>query len=265
LGAYAKRGDHRDAAQIFLRFMKTLRENKPLAVTPCAPENAEVAVETLDEPPPKIPDILLEETLPCIQQAAVDEAGNLIDLIQGFRSAASPTAWQFELVRRQEKLRLRDEAMKILRIFLRDEIKALHKIVKHQMLPCMTWDQILYMLGVQSTDQLHERVNKKLLRGQEIIILEKAFLQTFAKREALQQLYEHDPSAGVMMDLHVPEIQRETLALLRQTHQTEGQNLDQATECLDETETPQRHEVARLIKHFVHHGHLPHNLDAQDQ
>ena len=130
------------------------------------------------------------------------------------------------------------------------------------MLPCRTWDQILYMLGVENTEALHKRVEKKLLAGQEIIILEKAFLQTFAKREALQQIYGHNTNASVIMDLYVPEVQKETLALLRQTHEAESQNLDQATNLLDEKETPQRHEAARLIKHFVHHGHLPHNLES---
>ncbi|MCP4449822.1 MAG: hypothetical protein GY809_00050, partial [Planctomycetes bacterium] len=212
----------------------------------------------------KIPDILLEDSLPQIHRAAVAEAEDLMDLIQTYRTKATPHAWQFELVRRQQQLRLREEAKKILRIFLRDEIKALQSIAKTKMLPCKTWNHILYMLGVKNADQLHERIERKLLTGQEIIILEKAFLQTFAKREVLQQLYGHDANARVMMDLNVPEIQTETLSLLRQTHQTEAQDLDQATERLDEKETPQRHEAARLIRHFVHHGHLPHNLEATE-
>jgi len=262
LGAYAKRGEHREVAKIFLLFMKNLRGGKPLTVTPRSPTHAEEAVETPPEKMPEIPEILTEENLPHIQQAAAHEAEHLVDLIQTNRPGVRSFAWQFELVRRQQQLRLRDEAKKILRIFLRHEIKALQRILKTKMLPCKTWDQILFMLGVENTDQLHERVEKKLLTGQEIIILEKAFLQTFAKREALQQLYGHNTKAGVLMDLYVPEIQKETLALLRQTHQTEAQDLDQATEFLDEKETPQRHEVARLIKHFVHHGHLPHNLES---
>jgi len=257
LGAYAKRGDHREVAQTFLLFMKNLKGSKSVSVTPNAPENTKAGVESPTGEMPEIPEILLEETVPFIQQAAVKEAVHLVDLIQTDLPVAKPHAWQFELVRRQEHFHLRDEAIKILRIFLREEIKALQRITKTKMLPCETWDQILYMLGVENTDQLHKRVEQKLLTGQEIIILEKAFLQTFAKREALQQLYGHDTNAGVMMDLHVPQIQSETLALLRQTHQTEGQDLDQATEFLDEEETPQRHEVVRLIKHFVHHGHLP--------
>jgi len=255
LGVYAKRGDHREVAQTFLLFMKNLK-CKSVAVAPNAPANTK-EVESPTEKMPEIPEILLEETVPFIQQAAVKEAVHLVDLIQTDLPVAKPHAWQFELVRRQEHFHLRDEAIKILRIFLREEIKALQRITKTKMLPCETWDQILYMLGVENTDQLHKRVDKKLLCGQEIIILEKSFLQTFAKREALQHLYGHDTNAGVMMDLHVPQIQSETLALLRQTHQTEGQDLDQATEFLDEEETPQRHEVVRLIKHFVHHGHLP--------
>ena len=258
LGAYAKRSDYREDAKIFLLFMKHLRTGTPSAQPP-----VEQVADIPAQKAPDIPQILLEETLPSIQQAAVEEAGDLVDLIQTYRAAPRPNAWQFELVRRQEQLHLRDEARKMLRIFLRSEMEALPKIVKHKMLPCKTWDHILYMLGVHSTDELHERVEHKLLTGQEIIVLEKAFLQTFAKREALQQLYGQDAKASVVMDLHVPEIQRETLALLRQTHQTEAQDLDQATEVLDGKETPQRHEVARLIKHYVHHGHLPHNLESK--
>lgn len=262
LGAYAKRGDYREDAKLFLIFMKDLRGGNPLTVTPSSPEHTETVAETLVERTPEIPEILLEETLPDIQRAAVEEAQHLVDQIRSY-TTARPNAWQFELVRRQEQLHLRDEAIKILRIFLRHELEALQRIDKHRMLPCKTWDQILYMLGVESTEQLHTRVEKQLLTGHEIIILEKAFLQTFAKREALEQLYGHDAKAGVLIDLHVPEIQKETLSVLRQTHQTEAQDLDQATEFLDENETPQRHEVARLIKHFVHHSHLPHNLESK--
>ncbi len=264
LSTYAKRGEHREHARLFLSFMKHLKEHTPLTVAPNAPPKIQVVSETSTEERPKIPDILLEDSLPQIHRAAVAEAEDLMDLIQTYRTKAKPHAWQFELVRRQQQLRLRDEARKILRIFLRDEIKALQSIVKTKMLPCKTWNHILYMLGVKNADQLHERIEEKLLTGQEIIILEKAFLQTFAKREVLQQLYGHDANARVMMDLNVPEIQTETLSLLRQTHQTEAQDLDQATERLDEKETPQRHEAARLIRHFVHHGHLPHNLEATE-
>ncbi|NQV33965.1 MAG: hypothetical protein HQ515_14825 [Phycisphaeraceae bacterium] len=264
LGAYAKRGDHREDAKVFLIFMKNLRGSKALAVTPSSPEHARATAEARVEKAPEIPEILLEETLPDIQQAAVEEAQHLVDLVQAYRSTARLDAWQFELVRRQQQLHLRDDAKKILRIFLRHELEALQRLDKHKMLPCKTWDQILYMLGVKSTDQLHKRVEKQLLTGPEIIILEKAFLQTFAKREALQQLYGHESKAGVLIDLHVPEIQKETLSVLRQTHETEAQDLDQATEFLDEKETPQRHEVARLIKHFVHHSHLPHNLESKE-
>jgi hypothetical protein len=262
LTAYAKRGEHREAAKIFLLFMKNLRSGKRLTITPSAPTYVDTVAEMPAEKNPEIPEILLEDSLPRIQQAAMEEAKNLIKLVKTEQPTTTPHTWQFELVQRQEQLRLRDEAKKILRLFLRDEIKALENIAKTKMLPCLTWDQILYMLGVEDTAQLHERVEHKLLTGQEIIILEKAFLQTFAKREALQQLYGHDTKAGVLMDIHVPQIQSETLSLLRQTHETEEQDLDLATERLDDKETPQRHEVARLIKHFVHHGHLPHNLES---
>jgi len=264
LTAYAKRGEYREVAKIFLLFMKNLRSGKRLAITPSAPTYVDVVAEMPAEKNTEIPEILLEESLPCIQQAAMEEAKHLITLIKTEQptTTTAPHAWQFELVERQEQLRLRDEAKRILRLFLRHEIKALESIAKTKMLPCLTWDQILYMLGVDNTDQLHDRVEHKRLTGQEIIILEKAFLQTFAKRQALQQLYGHDTKGGVLMDIHVPQIQSETLALLRQTHETEEQNLDLATESLDDKETPQRHEVARLIKHFVHHGHLPHNLES---
>ncbi len=264
LTAYAKRGEFREAARIFLLFMKSLRSGKPLTVTPSAPTYVDAAAETPEEKRSEIPEILLEDTLPRVQQAAIEEAKHLMMWIRSEQPTATTTsqAWQFELVQRQEQLRLRDEAKKMLRLFLRDEINALEKLTKTKMLPCLTWDQILYMLGVEDTDQLHKRVAHKLLTGQEIIILEKAFLQTFAKRPALQQLYGHDTKGGVLMDIHVPQIQNETLSLLRQTHETEEQDLDLATERLDDKETPQRHEVARLIKHFVHHGHLPHNLES---
>ena len=56
----------------------------------------------------------------------------------------------------------------------------------------------------------------RLLTTQEILILEKAFLQTFAKRESLGRVYGRDKDAGLMMDLHVPQIRREALALLAQ-------------------------------------------------
>jgi hypothetical protein len=262
LGAYAKRGNHREAAQIFLLFMKNLKGSQPLTITPRASAKTKEVEEAPTEKMPEIPDILLEENLPRLQQAAQEEAGHLVDLIQADRPGPRAHAWQFELVRRQQQPHLRDEAKKMLRIFLRDEKKALQKITKTKMLPCKTWDHILYMLGVENTDQLHKRVEQKLFTGQEIIILEKAFLQTFAKRGALQRIYGQDKNAGIMMDLHIPLIRSETLVLLHQIHQSERQDLDHATELLDEDETPQRHEVARLIKHFIHHGHLPPGLES---
>ncbi len=257
LSAYARRGDHREDAQTFLRFMKNLKEDRPLTIPSHTPEKTEDVKALQTQTELDIPEILLEQTLPHVQQAAQQEARRLIDLIQNGRPATRALAWQFELVRRQQQLHLRDEAKKMVRVFLHNERKALQAITKTKMLPCRTWDHILYMLGVTNTDQLHQRVDKKLLTGQEIIILEKAFLQTFAKRESLHQLYGQDRNAGVMMDLHLPQIRTEALALLRQTHQTEGDDFDDATEFLDEEETPRRHEVAHLIRHFIHHGHLP--------
>lgn len=257
LSAYAKRGDHQEDAHTFLLFMKNINESKPLTITHPKPATTDVVKALQAETQSDIPEFLREETLPHIQQAAQEEASRLIDLIQKSQPAAGTLSWQFELVRRQKLLQLRDEAKKMLRVYLHNERKALQRITKTKMLPCRTWDHVLYMLGVENTDQLHKRVEMKLLTGQEIIILEKAFLQTFAKRESLQRLYGPDRNAGVMMDLHVPQIRSEALALLRQTHQTEGEDFDDATEFLDEEETPQRHEVAHLIKHFIHHGHLP--------
>jgi hypothetical protein len=263
LSAYARKGDHRESAQTFLRFMKKLNENEPLTLPSAAsaPSDTGQAAQTWNQA--DIPEILQEESLPTLQQAAAEEAERLIDRIQTDRPAAMNTAWQFELVHRQQRLHLRDDAKKMLDIFLHEELKALRRITKTKMLPCRTWNQILYLLGVETTDQLHKRVENKLLTGHEIIVLEKAFLQTFAKRESLQRLYGQDSSSDVMMDLHLPQIRSETLALLRQTHQTESGDLDDATAFLDEDETPQRHEVAHLIHHFIHHGHLPPGVDPQ--
>ncbi|MFC1763732.1 hypothetical protein ACFL6U_16865 [Planctomycetota bacterium] len=264
MNAYAKRGDHREFTQVFLLFLKNLHEGQPLTVTFSTPARTAIKAEVPNKKGPEIPEILLDETLPLIKQAALEEARHLVTIIKSDHTTDDTHAWQFELVRRQQQLHLREDARNMLRIFLHKERKALQGICKTRMLPCKTWDQFLYMLGVKNTAQLQTRVEQKLLTGQEIIILEKAFLQTFAKRKALQQLYGHDTSAGVMIDLHIPQIRSETLALLRHTHEMEKEDLDQATEALDEEETPQRHQVAKLIKHFIHHGHFPPGFESKE-
>jgi hypothetical protein len=60
-----------------------------------------------------------------------------------------------------------------------------------------------------------------------------------------------------MIEMHVPEIRREALAVLRQCHQAERKHLDQATDTLNEEETPQNGRIGKLIEHYVHHGHNP--------
>ena len=142
-------------------------------------------------------------------------------------------------------------------VFLSHERKTLREITKIRMLPCRTWEHILRLLGVESGDQLQKRVADRLLTTQEIVVLEKAFLQTFAKREALGHVYGRDKDAGLMMDLHVPQIRRHTLALLRELHQAEPGPLDDATQTLNDEETPQNGQVKRLIEHYVHHQHDP--------
>ena len=142
-------------------------------------------------------------------------------------------------------------------VFLSHERKTLREITKIRMLPCRTWEHILRMLGVESGDQLQKRVADRLLTTQEIIVLEKTFLQTFAKKEALGHIYGRDKDAGLMMDLHVPQIRRHTLTLLRELHQAEPEPLDDATQTLNDEETPQNGQVKRLIEHYVHHRHDP--------
>ena len=97
---------------------------------------------------------------------------------------------------------------------------------------------------------MHRRIEDRLLTTQEIIVLEKAFLQTFAKRESLVRIYGQGQEAGLIMDAHVPEIRRESLALLRRLHQTEPDRLDTATEALNEEETPRNGLVKKLIEHY---------------
>jgi hypothetical protein len=125
------------------------------------------------------------------------------------------------------------------------------------MLPCRAWGHVLHVLGVKSLSELQGRAEERLLTTQETLILEKAFLQTFARRESLKRVYGHDEDAELMIDMHIPEIRRTTLMLLRRLHETELKHLDGATEALNDEETPQNNGVRKLIEHYVHHGHNP--------
>ncbi|HOW18680.1 MAG TPA: hypothetical protein PLC79_06550 [Phycisphaerae bacterium] len=106
------------------------------------------------------------------------------------------------------------------------------------------------MLGVESTAQLDKRIDDRLITEQEIIVLEKAFLQTLAKRELLVRIYGQGPQAGLMVDEHVPEIRREALALIQRLHRTEPGHLASATETLNEEETPRNGLVKKLIEQY---------------
>ena len=166
------------------------------------------------EPTPEIPKVVNEETLPALQKAAANEARDFCSLIQAGGSPDGTHAWQFEFVRRQRQIPLKNEAQRMFAVFLSHERKTLREITKIRMLPCRTWEHLLRLLGVESGDQLQKRVADRLLTTQEILVLEKAFLQTFAKKEALGHVYGRDKDAGLMMDLHVPQIRRQTLTLL---------------------------------------------------
>jgi len=264
LRRFVRKGKYQETAQSFLLFIRDIREGRPLA-TPSAPKTA--TTDTLTISPaattPAIPDSLSEQTLPAVQEAALAEAKNLCSLIRTGQTVDPVHAWQFELVQRQQQVHLRDEAQQIFRVFLNCERKALHRMTKIKMLPCRTWKHVLHVLGVDTAAQLHGRIENRLLTIQETIVLQKAFLQTFAKRESLLRVYGHDVDAGLMMDVHLPEIRRETLALLRQLHGTEPKRFVRATEELNEEETPQHNEVSRLIEHYVNQGHNPPGLDQE--
>jgi len=265
LAYYAKRGDYQEAAQGFLLFMKNLKSGKPLK----APQPTTVALEPLtlastEQAGPEIPDAINEETLPLIQRAALEEARSLCSQIRKEQQLSGDQSWQFELVRRQEQAYLRKDTQRILMVFLNYERKVLQKVTKSKMLPCRSWEHVLYVLGVRTGDQLLERVENGLLSVQEIAILEKAFLQTFAKQGSLQRVYGSGPGAAVMIDLHIPQIRQEALVLLRRLHQTELEHLDKATESLNHEETPQHNEVKRLIQHYVHNRHQPPGMSKSD-
>ncbi|RPJ33552.1 MAG: hypothetical protein EHM35_10450 [Planctomycetaceae bacterium] len=259
LGRFARKGKHQELAHTFLLFMKALKEGKPLAASAQTPGTAENAAATLSKGPSEIPDALNEETLPVIQRAAAEEAHHLLRQIRDSRFAIrdSSQAWQFEFVRRQQQMHSREEAQRMLSVFLSNERKSLLEITKIRMLPCRAWEHVLHMLGVESGAHLHKRIDERLLSIQEIVVLEKAFLQTLARRESLARIYGRGEKAALIMEMNIPEMRREALALLRKSCQTQRKHLDQATDALNEEETPQNGQVRKLIEHYVHHGHNP--------
>jgi len=265
LASYAKRGDYQEQAQGFLLFIKNLNQGKPIsAAQPTTAPLPEVPALSLEDTGPEIPEVISEDTLPLIQGAAIEEARRLCALVREDHQPRPGQTWQFELVTRQKQAYLRKENQKLLMVFLNCERKALQKLTKSKMLPCRTWDHVLYVLGVKSTDQLLQRVDNKRLTVQEIALVEKAFLQTFAKGKALQHVYGSGQSARVMIDLHIPQIRQEALAVLRRLHQSERAYLDKATASLNQEETPQHNEVKRLILHYVYHRHDPPDLSKAD-
>jgi len=264
LGHWSKRGKHQETAEAFLAFMRKVREGRAVSVPKAPTVSLGDTAVTAAMNVPEIPEVLNEDTLPVVQKAADEEARDLLALVQSGAPAQRDKAWQFELVHRQQQMHTRDAAQQMFSVFLKCERKTLQEITKSKMLPCRTWGHILHMLGVKDTEQLCKRVETGLLTTQEIIILEKAFLQTFARREALERLYgpgqeqkaDQAPSssaaeAGLMIDVHVPEIRREALALLRLSHETESARLDTATEALNEEETPRNNQVQKLIEHYM--------------
>jgi hypothetical protein len=257
LGPAAKRGKHQEIAQAFLLFMRAVKEGRPLAVARPGSVSAPALGPSAAPQRPEVPKVVNEETLPALQQAAAREARDFCFLIQTGRPRDDAHAWQFEFVRRQQQVHLRDEAQRMLAVFLSHERKALREVTKVRMLPCRTWGHLLHLLGVESREQLDKRVQDRLLTTQEILVLQKAFLQTFAKRESLTRVYGQGKEAGLMLDLHVPQIRRETLTALRQLHQAAPGPLDDATQALNEEETPENGQVKRLIEHYVHHRHDP--------
>ncbi len=257
LSRFARKGEHQEVADAFLLFMRAVREGRSLAAPKATAVSAEKTAVYADREASAIPDLLNEETLPAIQQAAVKEAANLRSLVLTGRPADQTCAWQFEFVKRQQQLHTRDEAQRMLTVFLSCESRALREVTGIRMLPCRTWGHVLHVLGVESGSRLRQRADDRLLTIQEIIILAKAFLQTFARRESLARVYGHGESAALMMDVHLPEIRRETLVLLRRLHRTEVVRLGDATAALNEEETPRHGQVKRLIERYVYHRHEP--------
>lgn len=246
----ARKGEHRELAEAFLLFMRNVKHGRPLVADEEMVSTQKTAlVEAPSEP--EIPATLDERTLPVLQKAAAREAANLVALVQTGHPSDPDHAWQFELVQRQQQLHRRDESKRMLVVFLSHERRTLPRLTGTRMLPCRTWPHVLYMLGVKSGSSLAQRVEDGLLTIQEIIVLQKAFLQTFAKKTSLGHVYGQGEEAELMMNLHVPQIRREALAVLRRCHETEPALLKRATRELDEQETPEHHEVVRLIGHYV--------------
>ena len=250
-------GENQEVADTFLVFVRNIKLGRPLVQpTPDSDPLADTAV-TSSPQGSGIPGRLNEETLPVIQRAAAEEAKNLVHLVQTGTSSDEGARWQFEFVQRQQQLHQRDEAQRMLVVFLSSERNAWPKITRNRMLPCRTWPHVLYVLGVESADDLQQRVENRMLTIQEIIILEKAFLQTFAKRRSLEHVYGSGADADLMVDMHVPQIRRESLALLRRVHETEPDRFDRATQALNEAETPQHGEARKLIEHYVNRRRYP--------
>ncbi len=256
LRRFSHKGEHKTLADAFSLFMRDLKEGRPLTAAEQTMVMEKTTVIT-GPPTPNIPDVLDEDTLPILQQAAAREAANLICIVRTGQALDPEHAWQFELVHKQQQLHWRDESRKMLRVFLSHERQVLPRRTRTRMLPCRTWPHVLYMLGVKTGQDLQKRVEDRLLTIQEIIILQKAFLQTFAKKHSLASVYGQGEDAELMMNLHTPQIRREALALLRRCHRTEPHLFDRATEELDEQETGAHHEVTRLIRHYVHERQEP--------
>lgn len=248
-------GDNQDVADTFLVFVRNIKLGRPLVQQTSNNNMLADTALAMNVQAPAIPGGLDEDTLPVIQQAAVKEAENLVTLIQTGKSSDEALAWQFEFVRRQRQLHQRDEAQRMLVVFLSSECNAWPKITRSRMLPCRTWPHVLYLLGIETTGDLQRRIDNRLLTVQEIVVLEKAFLQTFAKRRSLEYVYGTGEEADLMIDMHVPQIRRESLSLLRRSHETQPDRFDRATQALNEAETPQRGEARRLIEHYVNQRH----------
>lgn len=256
--SHLKEHDERqETIDAFLLFIRDIHEGRPLARPAPSASLDDTTTVTEEQRGPEVPTVLNEETLPAVQKAAAKEAENLVALVRTGRPSDETCSWQFELVRRQQQLHQRDEAQRMLVVFLSVERKTLPQITKTLMLPCRTLDHLAHVLGVRDMAELRRRVAGRLLNIQEIITLEKAFLQTFAKRPSLERVYGDGADAALMMDLHIPQLRRETLALLRRLHETEPERVDRATQALNEEETPQHNEVRRWIEKYVYRRSEP--------
>jgi len=250
LGRWTSKGKHQETAAAFLSFIRSVREGRPVANHKASGvSNGDTAVSAAVQES-IVPEVVNEETLPAVQEAAAEEARNLLTLIETGSPGKKAAGWQFELVHRQHQIHLRDEAQRMFSVFLNGERKALLEITRIKMLPCRTWGHVLYALGVENTAQLCKRIDERLLTTQEIVILEKVFLQTLAKRESLVRVYGRGQQAELMVDEHVPEVRREALALLQRLHRTQPDRLVAATETLNEEETPRNGLVKKLIEHY---------------